>query len=109
MPRRAGEVGLYFLMGMRWPPCYLDCGEELDPLALGQAHDRFLPRLRPSQRPPEAAWLARHVNRVHGDDAHLEDRLDGVLDLELVRLARHLEDVASLLVELRILLSDHRP
>src|SRR5699024_1856158 len=58
---------------------------------------------------PRAAGLALTVDRVHRVDLHVEDGLDGDLDLGLVRPGIHLEGVLALLVHQPVaLLGDDR-
>src|SRR3954453_15216494 len=85
IPRRPGEVGLYFLIAI------LDSLEELDVVAGLQRDERLLPRRPLAGEPPDPLLLAAHDQRAdigHGDP---EQRLDGAADLDLVRVASDLE------------------
>src|SRR5258706_10906073 len=79
IPRRPGEVGLYFLVGI------LDSLEELDVVAGLERDERLLPRRATTTEPADPLLLAAHDQRAdigHGD---LEQRLHGAADLDLVR------------------------
>src|SRR5512144_1731123 len=85
MPRRPGEVGLYFLIAI------LDSLEELDVVAGRQRHERFLPRRPAAGEPAHPLLLAAHHERADVGDGDLEQRLHGAADLDLVRVASDLE------------------
>src|SRR5699024_3624578 len=55
-----------------------------------------------------AARLALTVDRVHRGDLHVEDLLDGDLDLGLVGVGSHQEGVLALVHQPVALLGDHR-
>jgi hypothetical protein len=81
-----------------------------DLVALGEGDDGALlvGALPPGARAAVALALAPSRERVDVGDAHAEDRLDGVLDLDLVRARRDLERV-DVRVERRVrLLRDDR-
>src|SRR5262249_4820432 len=59
--------------------------EELDRLALGQLHDRLLPRRLAADEAPDAARLARRARRADAEHADPEELLDRAPDLVLVR------------------------
>src|ERR1041384_1450572 len=85
MPRRPGEVGLYFLIAI------LDSLEELDVVAGLERHERLLPRRSLAGEPTHPLLLAAHHERADARDGDLEQGLHGALDLDLVRVARDLE------------------
>src|SRR3712207_5767768 len=72
-------------------PC--SASEDVDALALGEAHDRALGVLALAGPEPGTPGLARAVQRVDRRDLHPEDLLDGDLDLGLVRVGVHQERV----------------
>src|SRR6185295_6788326 len=69
--RRPGDVGLYTRTGIS------DSLEELDRLALGQPHDRLLPRRAIAHELAHTPRLARHPHRAHVGNLHREQLLDG--------------------------------
>src|SRR5215467_3584288 len=91
-PRRPGVVGLYLRMPMSLsllcPSGLAAQSGDIDPLALGEADDRALgvgplaPELAGLR--PDAAPLARPVERVHAGDLHVKDGLDRLADLRPV-------------------------
>src|SRR5262245_15518079 len=116
MPRRPGEVGLYFLMAMA-----LNSLEELDRLARLERDDRFLPARAHAGEPADAPLLAADDLRPNARHRDVEQLLHRVLDLDLVGLAGHLEeelllhlfrigrdDVAAGLAQARPLLGEER-
>src|SRR5215468_8699076 len=106
MPLRPAELGLYWRIGMMR---FLHVLEEVDALALGERHVGLLPGRAAADVAADAARLAEHVERAHLLDLHLEQRLDGVTDLVLVRVAPHAEHhVVAGLVDQRPLLGDQR-
>src|SRR5262249_17723475 len=85
MPRRPGDVGLYFLIAI------LDSLEELDVVAGLERDDRLLPRRTAAGEPAHPLLLAsdhQGPDRRHGD---LEQVLHRAADLDLVGVARDLE------------------
>src|SRR5574338_15358 len=84
--------------------------EELDGLALRQAHERLLPLGTPADEAARAARFARHPHRAHLEDLHREQLLHRALDLVLVGARVHGEgDDVALLARDRALLRDERP
>src|SRR6195952_6153931 len=84
-------------------------GEDLDRLAVrGQRDDRALGGFALAEAGPGALALALPVDRVHRGHLHVEDLLDGDLDLGLVRIRVHQERVLALLEKAVALLRDHR-
>src|SRR5215471_8955336 len=75
--RRPGEVGRYWMIGT------LRSLEEVDAVALGQAHVRLLPARTASGVSTDTADLSHLARRPHLGHAHLEHRLHGVADLDL--------------------------
>src|SRR6266568_1062841 len=57
--------------------------EYLDGVALFEGDDRFLPGRPPAGVPPVRAAFGAHDHGAHAGDGHLEQRLDGRLDLRL--------------------------
>jgi hypothetical protein len=91
-PRRAGEVGLYLRMAMVVPRgcrrgrAGLEAGvEQLDLVARGDGDDGALGVGALAHDPAAALALALPVHGVHAEDLDVEDGLDGLLDLGLVR------------------------
>src|SRR5262245_12542711 len=85
IPRRPGEVGLYFLIAI------LDSLEELDVVAGLERDERLLPRRAATGEPADPLLLAAHhagADSRHGD---LEQALHRGADLDLVGVARDLE------------------
>src|SRR4051794_24645263 len=85
IPRRPGEVGLYFLIAI------LDSLEELDVVAGLERDERLLPRRPAAGEPAHPLLLAAHHERADPGDGDLEQRLHRAADLDLVRVARDLE------------------
>src|SRR5678815_784929 len=85
IPRRPGEVGLYFLIAI------LDSLEELDVVAGLERDERLLPRRPAAGEPAHPLLLAAHHEGANRGDGHLEQRLHGAADLDLVGVARDLE------------------
>src|SRR5690606_37427560 len=82
---------------------------EVDFLACGDAHVGLLPVLAPRDAADGATHLAAHVQRGDVLDGHLEQLLDGFLDLGLGGVRRHLESVlVRLVAENRDLLGEMR-
>src|SRR5262245_39956687 len=86
MPRRPGDVGLYLMMAMG-----SDSLEELDVVAGLQGHDGLLPARAMTGEAADPLLLATHHQGADAGDRHLEQRLHGVADLDLVGVLGHLE------------------
>src|SRR5262245_54765363 len=83
--------------------------EEVDPLAFAQGNVGLLPIRPASHRAADTSGLAEHVGRPNLDALHLEQLLDGPLDLDLVGVGSHLKnDLIADLVNVRALLGDDR-
>src|SRR5262245_45701437 len=82
----------------------LDSLEELDRLASLQRDDRLLPVGAAADEATDPLLLAAHRLRPHVDHVDVEQLLDGVADLDLVGVTRHLEEdlLLELLVRLRL-------
>src|SRR5690606_19146914 len=95
--RRPGLVGLRLRSAMASDLCLV----EVDRLALGEGDDRPLGVGAGAEHAgaPVALALALAVERVHLHDLHVEDLLDGVVDLGLRRGLGHLERVDATLGE----------
>jgi len=78
--------------------CYASPSYQIDLLTFLQRHDGFLPPRPSPQRAPNASLLARVVTSVYVDDLLLEEALNGVLDLNLVRLRIDAENVFVLIL-----------
>src|SRR5437764_6383101 len=74
-------------------PRLLDLLEQLDLLIGLERDDGLLPVAAAAGPAPLPLDLAAHLHRLDGIHLHLEHRLDGAPDLDLVRRARHLEEV----------------
>src|SRR5438105_2185583 len=85
IPRRPGDVGLKILMPMR-----LNSLEEVDLVPLGEGDDRLLPVRAAARETADPLLLAADDLGVHVGDLHVEERLDRLLDLDLVGAVRHL-------------------
>src|SRR4029453_819565 len=70
--------------------------------------DRFLPALPRPLVQAAALRLRLHLRDVHADHAHLEELLDRLADLRLVRLGVDAEGVLLLVDQAVALLRDHR-
>src|SRR5262245_52644169 len=86
MPRRPGEVGLYLMMAMG-----SDSLEELDVVAGLEGDDGLLPAGAAAREATDPLLLAADQQRADAGDGHLEQRLHGVADLDLVGVLGHLE------------------
>src|SRR4051812_26132876 len=108
-PRRPGVVGLYLRIPMSVP--YLSsacgCGEDVDPLAVGDGDDGPLGVGTLARPGPRATLLAGPVQRVDPGDLDLEDRLDGDLDLGLIGVGDDEERVLVLVEQPVALLAHH--
>src|SRR3954449_2852896 len=71
----------------------LEALEDRDRVAGAHLDDRLLPRPRAAGGEPAALGLGLDGHRAHVDHAHVEERLDGLADLRLVRLGVHAERV----------------
>src|ERR1700678_3141410 len=81
--------------------------EEVDRVTLLQGDDGLLPVLHLAVRTTHATVLAAHDERVDVGDLDLEEGLNGVFDLDLVGLARDLEDDLIRLAKLARLLGQN--
>src|SRR5438132_2142038 len=70
--------------------------EDLDLVAGLELDDGLLPAGARALDQPTPLRLGRHLDDVHGDDRDVEELLDGLPDLRLVRVLVHLERVAVL-------------
>src|SRR5581483_572183 len=94
--RRPADVGRYWTMATA-----LRSFEEVDPVAFGERDVRLLPV------GPAAVVTADAADLAH---AHLEQRLDRLADLDLVRPRVHPKhDLVAGLADERALLRDHGP
>src|SRR5690606_33055532 len=83
--------------------------EDVDPVALGQAHDRPLGVGTPAEAAPGPLALALAIDRVDPGHLDAEDLLDRDLHLRLVGILAHQEGVLVLLVDQAVaLLGDDR-
>src|SRR5690349_9591241 len=82
--------------------------EDLDRVAGLELDDGLLPTGARALDHPAPLRLGRHLDDVHAEDRDLEELLDGLADLRLVRVLVHLERVAVLLDLVVALLADHR-
>src|SRR5262245_41764750 len=105
MKRRPGLVGLNLRTGIG---LNLRSREDLDRLALAQLHDGLLPARARAPREAAALGLRLHLEHLHVLDPDLEELLDGLADLRLVRVGVHLERVLALLDLAVALLGDDR-
>src|SRR2546426_9246544 len=63
-----------------------------------------------AREPAHALRLAVHADGAHRIHLHVEDRLNGPLDFNLVRVARDLEEIPVLLLaDTGSFLGNHRP
>src|SRR3954463_2129849 len=95
--RRPGLVGL----GLRIGICLalaleaLEAREDRNGVALAHLHDRLLPRPGLARRVAAPLGLGLHGGRAHVDDLHVEQRLDRLADLRLVRVVVDAERVLA--------------
>src|SRR6185295_10692673 len=83
--------------------------EEIDALAFAERHVRLLPIGAAAEALADPAHLAEDVRCPDLQHLHLEQALDGALDLELVGVRTHLEHhLVPGLVHERPLLGDER-
>src|SRR3954466_9544656 len=103
LPRTPGDVGLYLRIAISLRPL-----QELGQLlAFPERHVRLLRVRAAADELALPLELAMRQRRAHGGDLRPEQRLDGALDVDLVRVPRHLEHQrVPLLAEDRGLLGD---
>src|SRR5918993_2060765 len=108
-PRRPGVVGLYLRIAIALLPSRSGArgGEDVDALAVGNAHDGPLGVGTTPGAVAGAPLLARPVEGVDPGDVDLEHRLDGDLDLGLVGVGRDEERVLVLVQQAVALLAHH--
>src|SRR5690349_18515948 len=107
-PRRPGVVGLYLRIAIVYTPSADRAAEGLDPVTVGELDHRPLRVLALAPPGPGPLALALAVERVHRQDADVEDLLDRDLDLGLVGVRVDQERV-PVAVELAVaLLGDDR-
>src|SRR5215203_4653795 len=108
-PRRPGVVGLYLRIAIALVPSRSGArgGEDVDALAVGNAHDGPLGVGTTPGAVAHAPLLARPVEGVDPGDVDLEHRLDGDLDLGLVGVGRDEERVLVLVQQSVALLAHH--
>src|ERR1700675_290782 len=83
--------------------------DQLDLVPGRERHDRLLPGRAATLELAHALPLALVRGRAHGRDLDVEDLLDGLPDLDLVRVDRHLEgDRVELFLPLHALLGHQR-
>src|SRR6266487_3766882 len=70
-----------------------DLLEQLDLLIGLERHDGLLPVVAAAEPAALPLDLAAHLHRLYGIHLHVEDYLDGTLDLDLVGGARHFEEI----------------
>src|SRR5215207_3233252 len=71
----------------------LEALEDRDGLAGTHLYHGLLPGPRAARGDAAALGLGGHLGGAHVDDVHVEQRLDGLLDLRLVRLVVYAERV----------------
>src|SRR5512146_2539028 len=90
--RSVGVIGRYFLRPMGRSSSS-DLLEQLDLLIGLERHDGLLPVVAAPDPATLSLGLAAHLHRLDRIHLHIENRFDGTLDLDLVRAARHFEEV----------------
>src|SRR5881398_3583795 len=94
--RRPGLVGLGLRIGMRLALLEpLQAREDRDRVALAHLDDRLLPRPRLARGVAAPLGLGLHGGGAHVDDLHVEQRLDRLADLSLVRVVVDAERVLA--------------
>src|SRR3954454_12922335 len=78
---------------LAWLQIRLEALEDRDGLAGTHLHHGLLPRPGAAGGDAAALGLGGDLGGAHLDDVHVEQRLDGLLDLRLVRLVVHAECV----------------
>src|SRR3954454_9545912 len=78
-----------------WEPLQLCSFEDLDRAPLLQRHDRLLPALAGALEGTATLRLRLHLDDVDACDVHVEELLDGLADLRLVRVLVDAERVAA--------------
>src|SRR3954452_19989185 len=78
---------------LAWLQIRLEALEDRDGLAGTHLHHGLLPRPGAAGGDAAALGLGGDLGGAHLDDVHIEQRLDGLLDLRLVRLVVHAERV----------------
>src|SRR5690606_13625995 len=108
--RTPGEVGLKCLIPMVLPPSLRGSDfEDFDRLAVfRQLHNGLFPVAPPSAVTAEPLHFPADVHRVHLFHFHSEDLFHRLLDLRLVGLGIHFEDVFLLGHQIRRFFGDHR-
>src|SRR5215207_9301136 len=110
-PRRPGVVGLYLRIAMSFVrPLSASAGrrrEDVDPLAVGNGHDRAFGVGALPEAAPGPAYLALPVDRVHAGDLDAENGFHRDLDLGLIGLWCHEEGVLVLVQQAIALLAHH--
>src|SRR3954451_3244831 len=92
--RIPGDVGLGLRIGMRLALLEaLERGEDRDRVALAHLNDGLLPGPRPPRGEPAPLGLGLHRGGADLEDLDVEERLDGLADLRLVRVGMDAERV----------------
>src|SRR5438093_8861229 len=92
-----------------WPRLGLSPLEDLDRLARLDLDDRLLPAGLAAFDEPAALRLRAHLDHVHALDVDVEQLLDGLPDLRLVRIRVDAERIAVVVLDLLVaLLGNHR-
>src|SRR5215207_8057904 len=89
-------------------PLNLGPFEDLDRLALAELDDRLLPAGLATADHPAPLRLRPDLDDVDGLDLHLEELLDGLPDLRLVRVRMHAKGVLPVFEQAVALLGDDR-
>src|SRR5213083_816648 len=108
--RRPGLVGLGLRIGMCLALALesLQGLEDRDGVALAHLHDRLLPRPGLARRVAAPLGLGLDGRGAHVDDLHVEQRLDRLADLRLVRVVVDAERVLAQRRQHVALLADDR-
>src|SRR5215203_1077152 len=110
-PRRPGVVGLYLRIAMSFRPLSASAGrrrEDVDPVAVGDGHDRALGVGPLSEAASRPADLPLPVVGVHAGDLDVEHGFHRDLDFGLVGIRCDEEGVFVLVQQAIALLADHR-